>query len=90
MKTFKNLQVGDKIFVHFGATFIRYIDYKDGYLMLFVSRSKEVKKHQCTRFHIPNNHLNANKVKVCNMMIHLTKEGYKKYMNQFIKSQIEL
>ena len=70
MKTFKNLQIGDKIFVHFRSSFVRYIDYKNGYLMLFISSSKEAKKYQCTRFHIPNNHLNANNVKVCNMMIH--------------------
>lgn len=91
MKTFKNLRLGDKIFVHFDAFFIHDLDWDNGYLEIFLHKSKKgMKPYQCIKYYIPYNHLNANKVKVGNVMIHLTKKGYKKYMDQFIKSQIEL
>ena len=32
MKTFKDLQVGDKIYIGFYAGFVQYIEYVEGYL----------------------------------------------------------
>lgn len=42
MKTFKDLQVGDKIYIGFYAEFVQYIEYVEGYLHIhyFSERKK--------------------------------------------------
>ena len=42
MKTFKDLQVGDKIYIGFYAKFVQYIEYVEGYLHIhyFSERKK--------------------------------------------------
>lgn len=92
-KTFNDLKVGDKIFVDKMAKFIHRIEIKNGYLAIQTTYSKNepIKPWFGRWYYIPVNHLKGNKIKLKNhIWIHLTERGYKKYMNEFIKKQIEL
>ena len=92
-KTFKTLKIGDKIFFEQNAVFIHGLKYKNGYLAIQICAKKvgEFELKPWLGWHyIPQNHLHANKVKLCGKFwIHLTKSGYKKYMYNIIRKEIE-
>jgi hypothetical protein len=93
-KTFKTLNVGDKIYIGLTADFIHDIKFENGYLAI-QTHYKNINEVELCAWHgrwyyIPQNHLNANKIKVKgHLWIHLTKSGYKKHMYNFIKKEIE-
>ena len=92
MKTFKDLQIGDKIFIDHHSTFIHDIKYKDGYMAIQTHYEKDAKtKPWLGWYFIPMNHLKANKIKYgkYGVWIHISERGYKKIMMEFIKNQIE-
>lgn len=92
MSTFKDLKIGDKIYVNLHAEFIHKVEYKNGYLCLKTSGEKNVnpkKPWLLCCWYIPKNHLNATKIKLCKRhWIHLSKRGYKKYMYEIINREI--
>ena len=93
-KTFKTLNVGDKIYIGLTADFIHSIKFENGYIEIqaYYKNIDEVKlcAWQGRKYYIPQNHLNADKLKVKgDLWIHLTKTGYKKYMYNFIKEEVE-
>lgn len=46
MKTFKDLQVGDKIYIGFYAKFVQYIEYVEGYLHIhYFLKEKNLSMH---------------------------------------------
>jgi hypothetical protein len=90
-KMFKDLKVGDKIYVDKFAEFVRAVVVKDGFMCIqaHYNLEDELKPWQGWKYCIPMNHMKANKVKVKNRIwIHITKRGYRKYMNEFIEQQI--
>ena len=54
MKTFKDLQVGDKIYIGFYAEFVQYVEYVEGYLHIHYfserKKPKDVIKTHCADF----------------------------------------
>ena len=91
MKTFKDLQVGDKIYVEFYATFVHEIKYIGGYLLLRTYSTKEKPNSlwYCSEYYIPLNHLEANNVKVGGRHIFISESRYKKYIMDFRNSQLK-
>jgi hypothetical protein len=90
MSTFKDLKIGDKIYVNLHAEFIHKIEYKDGYLCIQTSGTKDDKpKPWLGWWCIPMNHLKATKIKLCKRhWIHISERGYKKYMYEIINREI--
>lgn len=89
MKTFKNLQVGDKIYIEFYASFVHKIEYINGYFTIYVYNDKIKPSYIIgTPFYIPLNHLEANNVKVGGRHIFISESRYKKYVIDFMNSQI--
>ena len=90
MKTFKDLQVGDKIYIGFYATFVHEIKYIGGYLLLrtYSTKEKPNASWYCSEYYIPLNHLEANNVKVGGRHIFISESRYKKYIMDFMKSQL--
>ena len=90
MKTFKDLQVGDKIYIGFYAKFVQYIEYVEGYLHIYYfSERKKPKYAYSDALSIPFNHLNANNVQIGNRHIFISESRYKKYIMDFMNSQID-
>lgn len=91
MKTFKDLQVGDKIYVEFYATFVHEIKYIGGYLLLRTYNTKEKPNVSWfyAKYYIPLNHLEANNVKVGGRHIFISESSYKKYVMDFMNSQLK-
>ena len=91
MKTFKDLQVGDKIYISFYAKFVHEIKYIDGYLLLRTNGVKEKpdKSWLYIDYYIPLNHLEANNVKIGNRHVFVSESRYKKYMMDFMNSQLK-
>jgi hypothetical protein len=85
-KTFKNLQIGDKIYIDIRSYYIREKKQQNGHLLLKVSRNKD-KGITCEHY-IPYNHLNANRVKCGGSYIFLSKRRYKKYMLNLMNFEI--
>lgn len=90
MSTFKDLKIGDKIYVNLHAEFIHKVEYRDGYLCIQTSGAKDVNPIPWIGWwYIPKNHLNATKIKLCKRhWIHISKRGYKKYMYEIINREI--
>jgi hypothetical protein len=90
VKTFKNLQVGDKIYIGFYAEFVQYIKYVEGYLCIhyFPERKKPKYAYSNVLF-IPLNHINANNVKIGNRHVFVSESKYKKYITDFMNSQLK-
>ena len=90
MSTFKDLKIGDKIYVNLHAEFIHRVEYRDGYLCIQTSGTKDDKPNPWLGWwFIPKNHLNATKIKLCKRhWIHISKRGYKKYMYEIINREI--
>lgn len=90
MKTFKDLQVGDKIYIGFYAEFVQYIKYIEGYLCIYYFPEREKPKYALTNtIYIPLNHLEANNVKIGNRHIFVIESRYKKHIMDFINSQLK-
>lgn len=91
MKTFKDLQVGDKIYIGFYAKFVHEIKYIEGYLLLRTFSIKE--KPDASWFYadycIPLNHIKGNNVKIGNRHVFVSEKGYKKYIMDFMNSQLK-
>ena len=89
VKTFKNLQVGDKIYIGFYAEFVQYIEYVEGYLCIYYFPEREKPKYAFTNtIYIPLNHIGANNVKIGNRHIFVSERRYKKYITDFMNSQL--
>lgn len=91
MKKFKNLQVGDKIYIDFYAKFVHEIKYIEGYLLLrtFSTKEKPDASWFYADYYIPLNHLEANNVKVGGRHIFISESRYKKYIMYFMNSQLK-
>ena len=90
MKTFKDLQVGDKIYIGFYAEFVQYIEYVKGYLQIYYFSEREKPKYAYSdTIFIPLNHINANNVKVGSRHIFISESRYKKYIMDFMNSQLK-
>lgn len=91
MKTFKDLQIGDKIYVNFYAKFVHEIKYIDGYLLLRTYNTKEKpdKSWLYVDYYIPLNHLEANNVKIGNRHVFVSESRYKKHVMDFMNSQLK-
>lgn len=90
MKTFKDLKVGDKIYIGFYAKFIRYIEYVEGYLHIYYFSEREKPKYAYSDdLYIPFNHLNANNVKIGNRHVFVSEKRYKKYIMDLMNSQLK-
>ena len=90
MKTFKDLQVGDKIYIGFYASFVHEIKYINGYLTIYTYSNRTKPLYLVgTPYHIPLNHLEANNVKIGNRHIFISESRYKKYIIDFMNSQID-
>ena len=91
MKTFKDLQVGDKIYVDFYAKFVHEIIYREGYLLLrtYGIKEKPDKSWLYVDYYIPLNHLEANNVKIGNRPVFISESRYKKYIMDFMNSQLK-
>ena len=90
VKTFKDLQVGDKIYISFHASFVHEIKYINGYLTIYTYSNKTKPSYIVgTPYCIPLNHLEANNVKIGNRHIFISESGYKKYIMDFMNSQID-
>lgn len=90
-KTFKDLKIGDKVFLDFHAYFICNIVIKNGHLSIQVSGMKDTILKPWLNWHyIPLNHLNATKLKLRGIWLFCSRKAYKKYMYEFIDKQIEL
>lgn len=90
MKTFKDLQVGDKIYIGFYAKFVQYIEYVEGYLHIhYFSERKKPKYAYSEALFIPLNHINANNVKIGNRHVFVSESRYKKYIMDFMNSQLK-
>lgn len=85
-KTFKNLQILDKIYIDIRSYYIREKKQQNGHLLLKVSRNKD--KGITWEHYIPYNHLNANKIKCGRNYIFLSKRRYKKYMLNLMNFEI--
>lgn len=85
-KTFKNLQIGDKIYINIRSYYIREKKQQNGHLLLKVSRNKD--ERMTWEFYIPYNHLNANTIKCGGIYIFLSKKRYKKYMLNLMNFEI--
>lgn len=89
MKTFKDLQVGDKIYIGFYAEFVQYIKYVEGYLCIYYFPEREKPKYSLTNtIYIPLNHLNANNVKIGNRHVFVSESRYKKCIMNFMNGQL--
>ena len=87
MKTFKDLKVGDKIYIGFYAKFIQYIEYIKGYLHIYYFSEREKPKYSLSSdIYIPFNHLKANNVKIGYKHIFVSERRYKKYVMDFMNS----
>ena len=91
MKTFKDLQVGDKIYVNFYAKFVHEIKYINGYLLLRTNGVKEKpdKSWLYIDYYIPLNHFKANNVKIGGRYIFISESRYKKFIMDFMNSQLK-
>ena len=90
MKTFKDLQVGDKIYIGFCASFVHEIKYINGYLTIYTYSNKIKPSYIVgTPYCIPLNHLEANNVKVGGRHIFISESRYKKYIMDFMNSQLK-
>jgi hypothetical protein len=85
-KTFKNLQIGDKIYIDIRSYYIREKKQQNGHLLLKVSRNKD--EGMMWELYIPYNHLNANRIKCGGIYIFLSKRRYKKYMLNLMNFEI--
>ena len=85
-KTFKNLQIGDKIYIGIRSYYIRGKKQQNGHLLLKVSRNKD--EGMLREFYIPYNHLNANTIKCGGIYIFLSKRRYEKYMLNLMNFEI--
>lgn len=85
-KTFKNLQIGDKIYIDISSYYIREKKQQNGHLLLKVSRNKD--EGIAWEHYIPYNHLNANRVKINKKYIFLSKRNYKKHILNLMKFEI--
>lgn len=85
-KTFKNLQIGDKIYINIHSYYIREKKQQNGHLALKVSRNKD--EGMTWKFYVPYNHLNANRIKYGRNYIFLSKRRYKKYMLNLMNFEI--
>lgn len=91
MKTFKDLQVGDKIYIGFYAEFVQYIEYVEGYLHIYYfSERKKPKYAYSDAIFIPLNHINANNAKIGNRHVFVSESGYKKHVMDIMNSQINI
>lgn len=89
MKTFKDLQIGDKIYIGFHASFVHEIKYINGYLTIYTHSDRTKPSYIIgTPYCIPLNHLEANNVKIGNRHIFISESRYKKYIMYFMNSQI--
>lgn len=90
MKTFKDLKVGDKVFLGISSIYVQHIKYVDGYLRIILHPDKN--RGYCSWlgfiYYIPLNHIHANQVKTKHGQLMLSVKLYRKYMNKFINSQI--
>ena len=91
MKTFKDLQVGDKIYIEFHATFVHEIRYISVYLVLrtFHIKEQSVASWCYNEYYIPLNHIKANNAKIGGRRIFISDSKYKKYIMDFMKSQLK-
>ena len=90
MKTFKDLQVGDKIYIGFYAKFVQYIKYVEGYLQIYYFQEREKPKYAySSALLIPLNHIKSNNVKIGNRHIFISESRYKKYIMDFMNSQLK-
>lgn len=91
MKTFKDLQIGDKVYLGFFSHFVQRIEYINGYLRLTLHYDKD--RPKCTfigwDYYIPMNHINANNVKTRHGQLFISKKQYIKHMNKLIDDQIK-
>ena len=85
-ETFKNLQIGDKIYIGIRSYYIREKKQQNGHLLLKVSRNKD--ESMTWKFYIPYNPLNANKIKCGKIYIFLSKRIYKKHMLSLMNFEI--
>ena len=85
-ETFKNLQIGDKIYIDIRSYYIREKKQQNGHLLLKVSRNKD--KGVTWEHYIPYNHFNANEIKCGRIYIFLSKRRYKKYMLNLMNFEI--
>ena len=89
MKTFKDLQVGDKIYIEFYASFVHKIEYINGYLTIYTHSNRTKPSYLVgTPYCIPLNHIEANNVKIGNRHIFMSESRYKKYIMDFMNGQI--
>ena len=90
-KRFKDLQVGDKIYIDMYSTFVHNIKFENGYMAIQVSRNIDDRPNPWLGWmHIPMNHLSANKVKMgSGTWVFLTKKAYKKHMYEIINREIK-
>lgn len=90
MKTFKDLQVGDKIYIGFYAMFVQYIKYVEGYLHIYYFSERKKPTYAFSNdLYIPFNHINANNVKIGNRHVFVSESRYKKYVMDFMNSQLK-
>lgn len=85
-KTFKTLQIGDKIYMGIRSYYIREKKQQNGHLLLKVSRNKY--EGITWEYYIPYNHLNANNIKCGGIYIFVSKIRYKKYMLNLMNFEI--
>ena len=89
MKTFKDLQIGDKIYINFYASFVHEIKYINGYLTIYTHSNRTKPSYLVgTPYCIPLNHIEANNVKIGNRHIFMSESRYKKYIMDFMNGQI--
>lgn len=90
MKTFKDLKVGDKVFLGFSSLYVQRIKYVNGYLEIVLHSDQD--RGNCSWkgwfYYIPLNHIHANQVKTKHGQLMLSVKLYRKYMNKFINGQI--
>lgn len=91
-KTFNTIEVGQKVYMGMSPYWVREVQYKNGYIVIRVHWDKEPKPGvwQGHWLYIPRNHAGANKTKLqCGCWLHLTDNGYKKFMQGIINRAIE-
>ena len=90
MKAFKDLKVGDKVFLGVNSLYVQHIKYMNGYLEIIVHPDQD--RSHCSWngwvYYIPFNHIHANQVKTKHGQLMLSIGSYRKYMNKFINEQI--
>lgn len=91
-KSFKDLQIGHKVFLNLWSYYIIRLEYKNGYLAIQINHefSLNVKPWGSHWLYIPMNHIHSNKLKVTKHgMLNITVTGYLKYVKEFVQRQLE-